>query len=524
MNFEKCLRELDKIEDKRKADYSIWGYLYQFDLAFYDMICQYQGKDLFEKCNQIKKPIYELETIEDYSKYYEENNINYLNLAQVKYSSGANEFTHWNVLLGLYYNYLYIKNNCNDNITINCSIFFSTPRPIQVSKQDIINTGKKIIKDHLNKLSKVAIDISDGRINKLSNFENRIDYVYKKYHTEEQLTEFINNSIIIKWFEDKNKIREKIKKILLEEFGDKFTNIEKERKGDILYSLGINYIINEWQNKNKRKHVIKIDIENILNYYSTITLQEDEMYENLYLNYIRSIIDEIMQHAKRRLVIGGKNYEEAEIEVRDKLSGNADKVYEYLSVIFNDKHSRYSLLNTVMLTPIVTKEEYFKLDKLDEFLLLSQAYIYLKSFIQRLFNIMYFNDTHGLSQDNDLDRLIVLENDFMLIKLSSERRKSLLLPKGYPDPLDNHEVIFDRIIRTHIRPTVWYFDDDVPRQGRYDLLINKVNDKTMNIGKPYDNNYYIECMKCLKENEFFNICDINCIFNERCKENGNSKY
>ena len=53
-------------------------YLYQFDLAFYDMICQYQGKDLFEKCNQIKEPIYELETIEDYSKYYEENNMNYL--------------------------------------------------------------------------------------------------------------------------------------------------------------------------------------------------------------------------------------------------------------------------------------------------------------------------------------------------------------------------------------------------------------------------------------------------------------
>lgn len=524
MNFDRCLRELDKIEDKRKADYSIWGYLYQFDLAFYDMICQYQGKDLFEKCNQTKQPIYELETIEDYSKYYKENNINYLNLAQVKYSSGANEFTHWSVLLGLYYNYLYIKNNCNDNITINCSIFFSTPRPIQVSREDIINIGKKTIEEHLNKLSDVAIDISDGKINELSNFENRIDYVYKKYHTEEQLTEFINSNIIIKWFEDKTKIREKIKAILLDEFGDKFTNIVNERKGDILYSLGINYIISEWQNKNKRKDVIKIDIQNILNYYDMITLQEDEMYTNLYLNYIRSIIEEVMQYTKRRLVRNGKSYEEAEIEVREKLSGNADKVYEYLSIIFNNKHSRYALLNTVMLTPIISKEEYLKLDKINEFSLLAQTYTYLNSFIQRLFNIMHFNDIHGLSEDNELDKLIVLENDFILINLSLEKRKCILLPKGYQDPLDSHEIIFDRIMETHIRPTVWYFDDNVTRQGRYDLLINKVDDKTLNIGKPYDNKYYIECMKCLKENEIFNMCDINCIFNERCKENGNSKY
>lgn len=51
---------------------------------------------------------------------------------------------------------------------------------------------------------------------------------------------------------------------------------------------------------------------------------------------------------------------------RDKLSGNEDKVYECLSVIFNNKHSRYALLNTVMLTHTITKEEYLKLDKINK--------------------------------------------------------------------------------------------------------------------------------------------------------------
>ncbi|HID0828255.1 TPA: hypothetical protein ACXDAW_002799, partial [Clostridium botulinum] len=358
MNFENCLRELDKLEEKRKADYSIWGYLYQFDLAFYDMLCQYQGKDLFDKCNEIKNPTYELETIEDYSKYYKNNDKNYLNLAQVKYSSGANEFTHWDVLLGLYYNYLYIKNNCNEDIIVNCSVFFSTPTRIDVSKDDVTNNGVTIIKEHLKILDKIIIDISDGVINKLGNFDKRIDYVYKKYHTEKHLKDFINNHLIIKWFEDKKDIKANIKKKLIEIFGDKFTTVDTEIKGDILYSLGINYVISEWQNKKKRKDIRIINIDSIVNYYNTVTIQEDETFYNLNLNYIRTAIDEELQHIKRTLIKRKKySNEDADIEIEKSFAKNADKLYEYLSSIFNNKENRYKLLNTIMLTPIITKDE-----------------------------------------------------------------------------------------------------------------------------------------------------------------------
>ncbi|MCS4477519.1 hypothetical protein JTT08_04440 [Clostridium botulinum] len=181
-------------------------------------------------------------------------------------------------------------------------MFFSTPTRIDVSKDDVTNNGVTIIKEHLKILDKIIIDISDGVINKLGNFDKRIDYVYKKYHTEKHLKDFINNHLIIKWFEDKKDIKANIKKKLIEIFGDKFTTVDTEIKGDILYSLGINYVISEWQNKKKRKDIRIINIDSIVNYYNTVTIQEDETFYNLNLNYIRTAIDEELQHIKRTLI------------------------------------------------------------------------------------------------------------------------------------------------------------------------------------------------------------------------------
>ncbi|HID0756309.1 TPA: hypothetical protein ACXC98_001725, partial [Clostridium botulinum] len=287
------------------------------------------------------------------------------------------------------------------------------------------------------------------------------------------------------------------------------------------------YVISEWQNKKKRKDIRIINIDSIVNYYNTVTIQEDETFYNLNLNYIRTAIDEELQHIKRTLIKRKKySNEDADIEIEKSFAKNADKLYEYLSSIFNNKENRYKLLNTIMLTPIITKDEYFLLNRVQEFNILTKSQLYFKSFIQRLFNIMYFNDKNGLINDNKLNNLLNLENDMVMVRLSSEKRKTILLPKAYQDTLDSYEVMFERIMKTELRPSVWYFDndEDLPNQGKYAFKINKMDTNDINISRPYSNNYYIECMKCLKENDFLNICDINCIFDERCKKDGNTKY
>lgn len=524
MNFETCIRELDKLEEKRKADYSIWGYLYQFDLAFYDMLCQCGGENLFDRTISIENPIYELETIEDYNKYYKFGDKNYIDLAQVKYSSSSREFTHWDVLRGLYYNYLYIKNNTDEEVDIRCSIFFSTPVKIDIDKKEILNVGIGSIKEYIKTFDEVAVSSSQKEINELGNFEERIGFIYSRYHTEEELVNFLTNNIVIKWFENKDKIREKIKDKLMNMFGDNFQEIDVKKRKDVLYSLGINFIIHEWQSKKKRKEIKKISIDNVRNYYNDFTANRENIFKNLFSNYIRNSIEGVLSQIERSLIREEYSELEAEIIINKNFSRNADRIYEYLSEILFDRHNRYKLLNTIMLTPIITKEEYFELNDMQEFEQVITSAVYFKSYIQRLLKVMHFNDCNQLKEDNLLTNLISVENDMFLIKSSLENRKCLLLPKSYPDVIDNHEVIFDRIMKSKLRPTVWYFDNGIQSNGKYDFMFNKIDESDVNISRPYSNRYYIECMKCLKENEFLNICDMNCIFKERCKKDGNTKY
>lgn len=526
MKFEECLRDFDKLEEKRKADYSIWGYLYQFDLAFYDMLCQYQTKDLFDKFNDIKNPTYEIETIEDYSKYYSCNGVNYLNLAQVKYSSVADDFTYWDVLIGLYYNYLYIKHNCDEDINISCSVFFSTPNKVDIKKEDIITTALKVMDEYLKEIEKKEIDILNVEIESLGSFEKRKEYLIKKYYNKEDYSEFIKNNLIIKWFYDKENIKKHIKIKLVEIFGEKFQSLDMSQNQDILYSLGINYLINTWQDKKKRSEIKLLNIDELKDYYDLIDSKRDDLFNNMIIDYIRGTIDEELQHIKRRLLLKGYSDGEVDNEIKISFVKNADNLYKYFIELFKNKENRYKLLNTIALKTIISKEEYLSLDIMNELKILSESQTYFKSYIQRLLNIMYYNDKNGFQCDNELQRLLCSENDMILINLSNEKRNAILFPKAHQDVLDSHEIIFKRMMNTKVRPSVWYFDndEDLSNKGIYEFKINRIIDNDVNISRPYNSIYYIECMKCLKENDFLNICDINCIFQERCKKDGNNKY
>ena len=68
-NFD-VLHELDKGEENRKADYSIWGYLYQFDLMLLDMLRQNDKDDFFNDLTVDIDGKYEIEMVEDYAKNF----------------------------------------------------------------------------------------------------------------------------------------------------------------------------------------------------------------------------------------------------------------------------------------------------------------------------------------------------------------------------------------------------------------------------------------------------------------------
>lgn len=516
MILDNDLRSLDKLEYRRKADYSIWGYLYQFDLAFYDMLCQIEGEDLFISEEIINNPIYEIETIEDYIKYYTYEGKEYVSLAQVKYSSSARDFSHWDVLIGLYYNYLYLTRN-NINLNVKSSVFFHIPRKVDIDKEDIKSLGKSVINGAIESLEKVATTLDEA-----GNFEERIDYVLYNYHSEEKLKKFIEEGLIIRWFPDKNRIKEYIKEKLLLRFNNIFLEFDDNQRKNILYSLGINFIIREWQNKKQRLDICKFSLQDINEFFEDISLLEENIYWNLIINNIQDNIDEVINCIIRHL--NRMNYSEYEKkEYEDKFRKYAQSIYTFLIDKLSRRENRYAFLNTINFTLIHSKEEYIELDRFKEYSLFITASSHMQSFIERLINIMNYNNENNFSQDNILENVIIFEDNIVKIKLSYDSREGILFPKSHRNIIDDYYQLSDKLMEQRLKPKVWYFDSGIKKQGKYDYKINKISRNEVNITEPNDDNYYIECMKCLHEIDYLNIEDNHWIFCKRCKD-GEDKY
>ena len=147
----------------------------------------------------------------------------------------------------------------------------------------------------------------------------------------------------------------------------------------------------------------------------------------------------------------------------------------------------------------------------------------MEVFIQRLINIMNYNYRKNLLEDNKLEEIVIFDKDLVQIKLSYDSRQGVLFPKSYVDVLFDYCSIIDKIKKSNLRSKVWFFDSGVNKQGKYDYKVNKIGSDSIKVTDTEDNNYYIECMRCLCENDYLNIDDTHWIFCKRCKD-GEDKY
>ncbi|NAS18707.1 hypothetical protein GND98_012715 [Clostridium butyricum] len=166
--------KLDNEEENRKADYSIWGFLYQFDLTLLDILKNNTENDIFEDGKKDADTIYQIEVVEDYIKTYTINDKDYIRLAQVKYTSTSNSFSKWEVIVDLYYNYLKIKNDCNAEIDYKCYILFNAESEIKIERNEILENGRKQIGNFLKAIElSVDEDIEEKNVLAKKIKENR---------------------------------------------------------------------------------------------------------------------------------------------------------------------------------------------------------------------------------------------------------------------------------------------------------------------------------------------------------------
>ncbi|HEY8890310.1 MAG TPA: hypothetical protein VIM70_08645 [Clostridium sp.] len=523
MNADGCIRSLDKLEVNRKADYSIWGYLYQFDLTLYDMLCHNTENDLFNDEPNSSKATYQIEVIEDYIKTFSLLNKDYIRIAQVKYSSLAKDFNNWGVIIDLYYDYLYLSNMSEGDINIKCAIIFNTIRKVSFEKQQIIDNGKEIIGNFISIYMK-EVAMSSVNINE-DNHNKRVINILNKYHSEIALENFLNHSLIIHWEEQRQKLINLIKVRLDKIFNDEFINFSNQNKKDILYSLSISFIIDKWQSKKSKIDTVEIKIDDIINYVKEIVISEEKVITYSIINNIKEAIDQNLKEITWTLLKQDKDKDEEKVKVllQNTYYKYADKLFEKLSVILKDKLNRCKLLNTISLNEFIGKEEYFKLSLIEEYVYFSKKQVYLESYINRILKFINQNVENGINSILDINIMLDFNNDILFFKHPLEKRSCVLLPNTIKNPEYDHEMVLERINQSKIKPKVWYFDKlDIPNPV-YDLNIFKPKSVNIDIKEPYDDKYYIECMECLDLKYPFENGRISCIFCERCKLNGQSK-
>lgn len=526
MNVNECIESLDKLEINRKADYSIWGYLYQFDLTLFDMLCHGTEDDLFNDINKDIQVTYQIEVIEDYIKNFTFLDKRYVRLAQVKYSTTAKEFKHWNVIIDLYYDYLYLLNCSTEKVDIKCGLFFNTTKKIEISKDDIEIGGRKVINNFIDFINEAAMaELDDGEEDdeNTDNHLKRVIEVINKYHSDSDLESFLKKSLIISWTENRLKLINLIKERLYDVFKEEFSIFSEKEKKDILYSVAINFIINEWQSKKKKKDIRNIRVSDVIEHIKEISENENDVICNLIDSNIIKAIEQVIEEFISKLKNQGKDDTEIDILLNDSYYKYADKLLEKFRLMLKDKSNRYKLVNTISMEGIVSEAEYYKLSSIEEYGYLSTKQSYLKSYVKRILKFIDDNVKSKVYNINNIDIMLNFENKIILFEHPNEKRTCVLLPKTYDNPEYEHGMILDRITESDIKPKVWYFDNLDVGDTVYDLDICKPEQMDVNIKEPYNNHYYIECMECLYQNNPFDNSKINCIFGERCNKNGQDK-
>ncbi len=567
------LSMLDKFEENRKADYSIWGYLYQFDLMFYDMLTDKAENDLFDDYDKLNGKvcniIYEAEMVEDYCKEFILDNKLHIRLAQIKYNARSKSVfykTNKDALKTLYY--IYLKSlilDCEE-FDFKCSLFYFNlnkdnneidySEKIKLELTDIvkkeIESLKKKLKEDEDKSNYnewVAANIDDEIIYKelgSKDLDGRIQYLFYNYSSDYNIDNFINNILIVKKVPKREDLINDIKEVLERDYNDliddTYSLSQFINKGDMLYSLGVNFIINEWQSKKDKSERKPINLNEVKSYIQSINSNDISM-ENIVENLLVKFFEEILEFIYDQIFEDeSENLNEEDMIIKfEKLSYD---LLKYFKKILKLKSNRYALFNTISNNRFKTIDEYLGLSVIDEYTIINQMKDLFISFCVRILKIMYW-EKYINNNEIRLTDWFKIDQELLIFRKKDLKIKTILLPNAYDDRVKSickdtvHRINrINQIVPHYSKPRVWYFKNINDNKKYSDRIsytleeIKKPNGKKMqyrlniaNIPDPKDRNnivgcnddyFYIECMDCLKMNEISNYEYIEYIFSERC--------
>ncbi|MFB4165327.1 hypothetical protein ACE1TI_16340 [Alteribacillus sp. JSM 102045] len=490
--------QIDQDGEDRDAYDSINGYLYQFELTLLHILEDGSDNDAFGEPHKNNPGIFKLETIEDYVKYYKENNIDHIRSAQIKHhNTTAGESKYYKAILWMYCGYLRFLQESNQNVTYQTILFHFDKSP---DNKDILNTLNKALESERNK----------EKDKQYSAYKEIIKTQLDSIHNRE---EFSDNAKYVKT-KSLNEVSETIKqklKIRYQKYRAEYSN------GEFLYAAAVSKLIRDGREK------YPISLKDIDDYFKNnkININKD-FYQIKIIEEIYYIIEQQKEEvATPRDLSFIVNSNEC-VQVNDKIIDSYDGILENIRVFLTEKfklpENRRSFLNTV----VTKKLNEYTPDSHTEYQVFLNCFDETKAFIAKLAKIIYFYQAQ-FDEVADLNSWFDIRNNVWFFCFPYEQRGNGAIMGDIPPSANAAYIISELITRLskfEIKPHVWYLGDVNIRASQkidYKPSITKIDNESSPCN-PSDGHFYIQCLNCLSVTDYEKIEQVSNIFTKGCDE------
>lgn len=492
MKIEEVIKKIDEENRNRDAYASIDGYFYQFDLTLLHLLKDGTSEDSFNEKRNNNPAQFKLESIEDYVKYYEEDDKQNIRIAQIKHhTTTAGTSKYYEAVLYLYLNFLRFKSLNETNFNYKAVIFHFDTSPNDKDMSVALENAMKYNEDREEeKRLKPYLLILE--------IEKHIDI-----DIDEVRKEFVENSKFTRC-ESLYETRLELVRKLKERYQTGL--IYRDEEG--IYATAVSKLINDGAKKET------ISLEKLDEYFKT----------SQYVNadfYTRRAITEIYYYIDQNIATIYKSNEvtnRPDVEVISRY----EKIYQDLKLFMKKNFEEPKLRKSFLYSVTSNNIKNYLVNSQSEIEAIIETSSAIRSFLAKLVKIIYtYEEMFGDSVD--LAKWFNINDDLWLFQYPFEERKRGII---LGDIITDHNValyvLLDRFSKIREKPKVLYSNalSNIKANRKIYLQNNilKIQDQSdSEVTSIEDYYFYVQCLNCLNIWEYETIEKVSNIFKRNCQ-------
>lgn len=505
--FKEIHENLNRGDEQRSADASITGYLYQFELTL--LHCLSIDADPFG--DAITEDIiveYQVESVEDYSKFFEHDGKKHIRVAQIKHHTNkTNPSDYSEAVVFLYYDFLkYRQQNLKDT-TFKCKIFYHDQSADRETKKKEVS---EIIKRQLVNMRKLEAAATakkgDEKEKELTKYTR-----YILEHDNERILQKFLEVADFSFSDSRANTIESIKSKLLDRYSHLNIYGGTSYKKDFLYAASLNKLICDFLERTSKMEFKPFSLQELDGYFNGLVGSPWDI-----MPLISGKLFELST-SNLEFVIDYPNHVQ---EVPKDLQSDYEEIYSmicgFIIEKFKVEQNRKAFFNS--LVPDDISYNSGGVEEWEFFLTHTQQ---ISQFIVKLGKMLYYYLKKNKHNVVNLDEWFSIRDNLWYFNFPLDVRKSALLIADLPT-VGLHEThvgkLKEKFAEANVR--IWYMCEVLyqanKRKHQYQQSIDLPNKDPFDIDNINRNNFDIECLLCLEMNSYHKLDCCEKVFQEGC--------